>query len=239
MTASDLIKKKPRPRKPSAGDLYSVLGVARDATTEEIRAAFRNLMRQHHPDMNGGVQSPEFNLIKEAYDVLVDHMARRVYDETGIHPDDKKAKIMAAAIDGLRQCFVMILEQADPDTLERCDLLGSIQKFIDAKTREEKNILAMLNENEKNLRKSQKVIEKRLKCKAEGGVNVFLGVLKARIADIVNKQIPIEAALEVKKEMGRVLKTYEFDWIKDAVPLQRINPSINPSGTTATFNFKL
>ena len=38
------------PREPAGGDPYAVLGVARDAPTEEIKAAWRRLTREHHPD---------------------------------------------------------------------------------------------------------------------------------------------------------------------------------------------
>ena len=45
-----------------AEDPYKVLGVARDATPEAIKAAYRKLARQHHPDLNPGKPEAEATL---------------------------------------------------------------------------------------------------------------------------------------------------------------------------------
>lgn len=69
-------------RKP---DYYEVLGVPRDASQEDIKAAFRKLARQYHPDVNKGDPDAEekFKLINEAYQVLSDPESRAVYDRFG------------------------------------------------------------------------------------------------------------------------------------------------------------
>ncbi|MDP9493851.1 MAG: DnaJ domain-containing protein [Actinomycetota bacterium] len=65
-----------------ARDYYSTLGVGRDATTEEIKRAFRRLARATHPDANPEDVSAEakFREAAEAYEVLVDPERRRRYD---------------------------------------------------------------------------------------------------------------------------------------------------------------
>lgn len=61
---------------------YEILGVARDASLEEIKKAFRNLAKQHHPDVNyGNLESEEkFKKINEAYNVLNKESLRKEYD---------------------------------------------------------------------------------------------------------------------------------------------------------------
>ena len=66
-------------------DYYETLGVARTATEEEIKKAFRKLARKHHPDVNPGDKSAEeqFKKINEAYEVLSDKEKRAKYDRFG------------------------------------------------------------------------------------------------------------------------------------------------------------
>ncbi|HEY0374355.1 MAG TPA: DnaJ domain-containing protein, partial [Amnibacterium sp.] len=65
-------------------DHYEVLGVARDASAEEIKRAYRRLARQLHPDVNPGPDASErFKDVTHAYDVLSDPRQRQEYDMGG------------------------------------------------------------------------------------------------------------------------------------------------------------
>ncbi len=66
-------------------DYYSVLGVPRGASAEDIRKAFRKLARQYHPDVAKDKKAAEerFKEINEANEVLSDPEKRRRYDELG------------------------------------------------------------------------------------------------------------------------------------------------------------
>ncbi len=66
-------------------DFYSVLGVQRGATPEEIKKSYRKLAMQFHPDKNQGDKKSEekFKEISEAYDVLSDPQKREGYDQFG------------------------------------------------------------------------------------------------------------------------------------------------------------
>lgn len=66
-------------------DYYEVLGVARDASGDEIKAAYRKLARRHHPDVSDDKSDAElrFKAINEAYEVLSDPNKRAQYDRFG------------------------------------------------------------------------------------------------------------------------------------------------------------
>jgi molecular chaperone DnaJ len=65
-----------------AKDYYSILGVQKGASKEDIKKAFRALAHKHHPDKKGGDEA-KFKEINEAYSVLSDDAKRRQYDAVG------------------------------------------------------------------------------------------------------------------------------------------------------------
>ncbi|MFN0127829.1 MAG: molecular chaperone DnaJ [Verrucomicrobiales bacterium] len=66
-------------------DFYEVLGVDRQASTEDIKKAYRKMAMQYHPDRNPGDKAAEekFKEIGEAYEILSDDQKRAAYDRFG------------------------------------------------------------------------------------------------------------------------------------------------------------
>ena len=66
-------------------DYYEILGVAKNATEEELKKSYRKMAMKHHPDRNPGSKEAEdkFKEAKEAYEMLTDPKKREAYDRFG------------------------------------------------------------------------------------------------------------------------------------------------------------
>jgi curved DNA-binding protein len=84
-------------------DLYDILGVARTASADEIKKAYRRLAKKYHPDVNPGDKRSEekFKEVTAAAEVLGDAKKRALYDEFGA--DSLRSGFDAAKADAYRQ----------------------------------------------------------------------------------------------------------------------------------------
>src|SRR3972149_9918720 len=65
-------------------DYYEILGLSKNASADELKRAYRNLARKHHPDVDKsqGAET-KFKEINEAYQVLSDPQKKSAYDQFG------------------------------------------------------------------------------------------------------------------------------------------------------------
>lgn len=109
---------------------YTVLGVAQDASPEEIRARYRALAQQLHPDREDGSEEA-FKELGEAFSLLSDAGRRARFDVTGLtsSPKTKTRDLQAEALEQLGKLLNEVLSEADPD--ER-----NIQRLMDNQLRD-------------------------------------------------------------------------------------------------------
>jgi molecular chaperone DnaJ len=74
-------------------DFYSILGVSKSSSDQEIKSSYFSLAKKYHPDLNKSKDSKEkFSEISIAYETLGDKEKRRIYDSTGMNADEQEAK---------------------------------------------------------------------------------------------------------------------------------------------------
>src|SRR5215218_10558125 len=96
----------------SKRDYYEVLGVAKNASDEEIKKAYRKLAMKHHPDRNQGSASKAseeaFKEAKEAYEMLSEPEKRAAYDQfghAGVDPSMRGGAPGAEGFGGFAEAF--------------------------------------------------------------------------------------------------------------------------------------
>ena len=90
-------------------DFYEVLGVAKHASDDEIKKAYRKLAMKHHPDRNQGDGAKEaeakFKEVKEAYEMVSDPQKRAAYDQHGHAGVDPNMRGGAEGFGGFGESF--------------------------------------------------------------------------------------------------------------------------------------
>lgn len=107
-------------------NLYDILGVARGATQDEIKEAFRAKAKAMHPDAGGDAE--EFMAVKMAYQLLSDPEMRAAYDRDGQFQE--KNKLERLAQDAIDAALMQVIE-ACPDTGRNC-FLEQVRVVLDA-----------------------------------------------------------------------------------------------------------
>src|SRR3954469_13271625 len=93
-------------------DYYEVLGVAKNASEDDIKKAYRKLAMKHHPDRNQGDEAKKaeekFKEAKEAYEMLTDPQKRAAYDQyghAGVDPSMGRGGPGAEGFGGFAEAF--------------------------------------------------------------------------------------------------------------------------------------
>ncbi len=128
-------------------DPYDILGLPRDASKEDIKHQYRALAREKHPDCGGSAE--EFELIDQAYRLLMDDNRRAVYDQTGMMP---KGDILQGVDPALAKAMKLLSNVLGHVLLELMDK-GNAPTEADIVTLMGQQIGTAIAESRKGLRK--------------------------------------------------------------------------------------
>ena len=181
-------------------NLYKILGVTKKATKEDIKKAYREKSKIHHPDKGGSEE--EFNSISESYRVLVDDAKRKRYDDgESINQILKPSNDKSLSIIGDMVCG--IIENTDPTGQ---NILTLLKQLINTNIQQiELKILQL----EKDIEK-YKSFSKKIKRKSKED-NFLIAVANSRIRE---KELVIEDGkrqLSDFQKAKEVLEDFDYD----------------------------
>ena len=178
---------------------YIELGVTKKSTPVEIKKAYYDLSKTHHPDHGGDIDS--FQRISKAYEILSDPEKRKYYDDTGfIKGQDNTKQMMNQLIFSVMSEAIMLF---DP---ERDNILVKVREGMNNLSREALKKLSKMRTYLKRLRK----VETKLKTKKDPILLLMLN------QEIIRNQIVIERGEKEVKAIEEALSlledyTYEED----------------------------
>lgn len=175
-------------------DPYETLGVARDASQEDVKTAFRRKAASEHPDKGGdAARMAEINC---AYETLGDADKRAEYDATG--ETDSAARLEAEARDRLVALFQAALDAGQDDLMGVCHaLLTNAQGEIGSNLSNTTRLAERLRKQRKRIRRKQE------------GENLFTSLVDERLKQADAQLAAMERARAVFIRVAEMLQAYE------------------------------
>lgn len=187
-------------------DHYETLGVARDATPEQIKDAFRREAKKAHPDRHQegearAAATQRMQAVNQAYAVLGDLQSRARYDAGGSGDEQPSAEELArrAAWQELSRLFIEALNLGDGDPLE------AIRKSVRDGHAEGRLTIARIKQRIKRLTGKRELVRRK-----DGGENMLQALIDGKIAEANRELVGNERAMRVGDAMLALVDEYEY-----------------------------
>ena len=194
-------------------DLYFMLGISKRATDEEIKKAYRDQVKIHHPDKGGDKNI--FCKIQLAYDVLSDPERKKKYDQDGSYDERIEANIELKAVEYIVISFDKILNEYIQINLNGVNFMMNQKVVDDVVSRLNSSMLSEIKSLKMNKNSIVKVIDTleklrtKIEYKNEDNRNILDKVLDGKLKgakkdlDISDIKIDtINKAIEIMKNYG-------------------------------------
>jgi curved DNA-binding protein CbpA len=194
--------------------LYDTLGVAPDASQDEVKTAFRRAAAAAHPDREGG-DAERMAAINRAYETLGDPDKRAEYDATG--ETDSAAKLEDEARSRLVALFQAVLDASDDG-----DLMRSCRMLLGNARAEIANNHARISSQAARLRKQRNRIRRK-----QEGENLFTSLVDSKLKQADEQLAALERGRTVFARVAEMLEAYEADpaTAPQPMPWMTFNPA--------------
>lgn len=181
-------------------DPYKTLGVNRDADGAAIKSAYRSRAKSSHPDAGGDVDA--FSKLTTSYELLLDPVRRKIYDDTGFDPHLTDAKDLEGLLilDGLVN--EIILDERQPGSFD--PVAAMRRKLTDRVVNSRFHILE-LERHRGRIRNHMDRIGKRPES------DVLGRMLTARCDAIADAIVKAEAEIKVIEQAYAMLDGYSYE----------------------------
>jgi len=186
--------------------LYDLLGVDTEATAEEIKEAYHDLAKEHHPDAGGDTEN--FKKVSLAYAVLKDAKSRKRYDLEGTfdgqNQDDVLTFLATARLSALMDELVR-KNVSKVDKLLEFDLIEAVKNLANG-------VVAQCGSKVQIIKKAIEGMGKVKGCYEHKGVgkNVVNFVMDNQIATLRADMAQNEREIQIAKKVISILDSYEF-----------------------------
>lgn len=187
-------------------NLYELLGVAPDATKDDIKLAYQRLAQTNHPDKGGDAE--RFQEIRRAFDVLYNDAKRAEYDETGevSEENDDRPNMLAS----LSKLLIDVLDRSSGDN----DPINEMVLHISAKKGQYQSAIATAT---RLIAKRNKVVNRIIK--KDGGENILVSAIKKDIAFLEQTIVNANKGIDDCDKMIALVNEYEFESVRALPPV--------------------
>jgi curved DNA-binding protein CbpA len=210
-------------------DLYEILGVSRDATTQEIEKAYRRKVKKAHPDAGGDREV--FEALTKARDILIDPARRAKYDVDGdtAEPDNDRESIIEVF-----DKIIMAVVQSQDANPEMQDLAETLRDgCILLKERFVKNN-EMLDRDVERLKR----LADRFTTSHQD--DIIAAITERRVSSALELKKENERRIEICEKALRIASTYTFDQLHVLMQNRRVyHSSTNSTVTGASSTFTI
>lgn len=183
-------------------DHYEVLGVARNATAEEIKKAWRRKISAAHTDTNADGSTEDAAAINVAYETLSDPEKRAKYDRSLNLGGSSQERAMA-----LDQISAVFSQWLDDPTLERNDPVEIVRNSIEDTLKRIHNQIISCRLRIDRLNR----LSTRVKYLGPDGDNIYQGIIKGKLDDAQEELNSLDEQLRVVDIVRKLVREYEHN----------------------------
>ena len=187
-------------------NFYLLLGVAKDATPEQIKSAYRKKIMFYHPDHNPNKPEykEEFRRIQESYDTLRDPIKRKKYDRTGF-VGHTEAELKAKAYNHLRDKIVNIINNQKHQIFE-LNIIDVINNHCHNSIETDKKQIDELIKHKDHLNK----VHKRFRRKSSIDDDYMRLIFIEQIANCNNRINELLSMIQILERVTTIINTYSI-----------------------------